>query len=161
MTAGSWRVGKGGQLLSTPELVYATWKHSWNYSHCWLSTAWVTHHKNPASICLTRRQVQKKLLGARKLWHQPWCFLRGNVTMQPGVHGGWGDTKSFWPRCAPPAPSLRQLGSGRAVELLLPHATWSRRRWHAQSPGVKRVSRRAVPTSEGECWAPWPCCAPS
>lgn len=45
MTASSWRVRKGGQLLSTPELDYATWKHSGNYSHCWQSTTWVTCQK--------------------------------------------------------------------------------------------------------------------
>lgn len=95
MTAISWQVRKGGQLLSTPEPVYATWKHLWSYSHYWPSTVWATYQKNLTSIFFTWRQVQKKP------WYQLWCFLRGSVTMWPQVHGCWGDAKSFWPRCAP------------------------------------------------------------
>lgn len=90
MTAGSCRVGEGWQLLS-----HQNWKHSWNYSHCWLSTAWATYRKYPPSICLACGQVQMKLLGDRNLWHKPWCFLRGNVAMRPGVHEGLRGTKSI------------------------------------------------------------------
>lgn len=155
MTAISWQVRKGGQLLSTPEPVYATWKHLWSYSHYWPSIVWATYQKNLTSIFFHLETGTEETLVSTMVFPEGKCY---NVTSS-----SWMLRRRQKLLAKVCSSSLWQVGSRRGVELPLLPITWStgsKYRQHTQSSGLNPVSHRAMLTSASECWAPQPLRAP-